>query len=354
MPVTPQLSIDDMLPGLAALETSVANSHNRFNGGANGAAQRMSARAPVDIHLRPKFKLTRSDSIFTMGSCFARNVEHALVQSGVRVLPEKFDFPLELLAPKAAQLARAADSALHHRVIVRAVLNKYSPLSMLNEFQRVLEPELHTAPQKGLIHVDEDRWFDPQAKDTGMHGLKDSLLVRFLIEKATQEVQQASAVFLTLGFTETWLDAETGTVLNLAPPPALIKKWPDRFRFFNASYADVLASLEGLYELITRKVRSDMKFVVTVSPVPLNTTFTHNDIITANTYSKSTLRAAVDAFCTRHDNADYFPSYEMVMSTYPDMAWKADRIHVAQDLVDFIIGRFIRGYVADAGATLAV
>lgn len=341
--------IDGMLTGIAALEAATANTHNRFNGGAGGATQRILSRGPVDVQVRPKFKLTAADSIFTMGSCFARNVEHALVEAGVRVLPDKFDFPLELLTPKAAELARASLNApLHYRVIVRAVLNKYSPLSMLNEFQRVLEPELHAAPQKGLIQAGDDRWFDPQAKDTGMHGLKDSLLVRFLIEKATQEVGQASAIFLTLGFTETWLDAETGTVLNFAPPPLLIKKWPERFRFFNATYGDVLESLESLHHLITRKVRSDMKFVVTVSPVPLNTTFTGNDIITANTYSKSTLRAAADAFCARHDNADYFPSFEMVMSTNPDLAWKPDRIHVTQGLVDFVIGRFMAGYFGDA------
>ncbi|MBX7199788.1 MAG: GSCFA domain-containing protein [Rhodospirillaceae bacterium] len=337
----------DLRTGAQALQEATANSHNRFNGGPNGATQRLQTRAPVGIKVCPKFKLTRADSIFTMGSCFARNVEHALVESGLRVLPEKFDFPLELLNPKAAELARASLNApLHYRVIVRAVLNKYSPLSMLNEFQRVLEPERYTAPHKGLIQVDEDRWYDPQAKDTGMHGLKDSLTVRFLIEKATQEVRQTSAVFLTLGLTETWLDAETGTVLNFAPPPLLIKKWPDRFRFFNATYTDVLDSLEELYQLIVRKVRPDMKFVVTVSPVPLNTTFTAQDVITANTYSKSTLRAAADAFCARHDNADYFPSYEMVMSTHPDTAWKADRIHVTQDVVDFVIGQFIGAYIA--------
>lgn len=344
--MTSQPGIDGMLTGREALETAAANSHNRFNGGPHGATQRLQARGPVALNVLPKFKLASSDSIFTMGSCFARNVEHALVERGLRVLPETFDFPLELLAPKPAELARASLNApLHYRVIVRAVLNKYSPLSMLNEFQRVLEPERFAAPQKGLIQVDEDRWFDPQAKDTGMHGLKDSLLVRMLIEKATQDVRQASAVFLTLGLTETWLDSETGTVLNFAPPPLLIKKWPSRFRFFNATYADVLDSLEGLYELITRKVRLDMKFVVTVSPVPLNATFTANDVITANTYSKSTLRAAADVFCARHANADYFPSYEMVMSTHPDMAWRPDRIHVAQDVVDFVIGRFMAAYV---------
>jgi len=340
-------SLERTTSGLAALRASSANTHSRFHGGPTGATQRMWARAPVDVNLRPKFSLSRADQVFTMGSCFARNVEHALVQGGVRVLPETFDFPLELFDPRHAEVARKANSDLDRRVIVRSVLNKYSPLSMLNEFQRVLEPDLYRAAHKGLVHVEGDRWYDPQAKDTGYHDLQNSLLVRFMVEQATARVKEASAVFLTLGFTETWADAETGTVLNLAPPPLLIKKWPERFRFFNATHQDVLDSLEALYELISRKVRADMKFVVTVSPVPLNTTFTAQDIISANSYSKCTLRAAAETFCARHGNADYFPSYEMVTSTLPDIAWKDDRMHVNQGMVDAVIGRFIAAYIPD-------
>jgi hypothetical protein len=47
----------------------------------------------------------------------------------------------------------------------------------------------------------------------------------------------------------------------------------------------------------------------TVSPVPLYLTFSGEDIIVANTYSKSVLRAACDAVENSREHVDYFPSY---------------------------------------------
>lgn len=338
--------ITQTTPGLAALQALLANPHSRFNGDADGAAARLKSGAPVEVYARPKFKLSRNDSVFTMGSCFARNVEYALAGAGVRVLPETWEFPPELMVPEAERRAKLA-TGFHRHVILRAVLNKYTPLSMLNEFQRILEPETFRAPHKGLVHIDGDRWFDPHAKDTGFRGLQESLMVRYLVEEATKSVRGASAIFLTLGLTETWIDTETGMVLNVAPPPLVIRKTPDRFRFFNADHAQALDSLEQIFELVARHIRPDMKFIVTVSPVPLNTTFTSQDVIVANSYSKAALRAAAQAFCARHATVDYFPSYEMVMSAPPDLAWEADRMHVPQALVDFITARFVADYFTD-------
>lgn len=50
----------------------------------------------------------------------------------------------------------------------------------------------------------------------------------------------------------------------------------------------------------------------TVSPVPLYLTFSGEDIIVANTYSKSVLRAVCNAVENSRKRVDYFPSYEAV------------------------------------------
>ncbi|MCA0200734.1 MAG: GSCFA domain-containing protein [Proteobacteria bacterium] len=342
----PEPDVFNAVSGMAALQTSMDNPHNRFNAGAGSAAERLRARAPVEVQCRPKFPLSHGDGVFTMGSCFARNVEYALIAAGMRVLPEKWDFPSEFLHPDAAARARVA-TGVHHHVILRSVLNRYTPASMLNEFQRALEPDTFRAPQKGLVHIDEDQWFDPHTKDTAFQGLRESLMVRFLVDEAAKSMVQARAIFLTLGHTETWFDSETGLVLNVAPPPLLIRKSPDRFRFFNATYPDALEALEQIFALVSRHIQPSMKFIVTVSPVPLNTTFTARDIVAANTYSKSTLRAVAETFAARHDTVDYFPSYEMVMSTHPDLAWEADRMHVPQALVQSIITRFMACYFTE-------
>ena len=343
-------ALERTVAGYAALKAAAANPNSRFAYAANdpdSAGWRLAQNAPVLVASAPKFQLSTADTIFTMGSCFARNVEESLIRLGIRVSLADFDFPLEFFHPNYSRLFSWANTSLHGN-LVRSVLNKYSPLSMLNEFQRLLTPETFADPAKGLIQVDEYRWFDPHIKNTRMMGWEDCVASHQRVNAATSTVRNATALFLTLGFTETWLDAETGYVLNVAPPPALLKRWPERFRFYNATHADILDSLKGIYELVTTHIRPDMKFIVTVSPVPLGTTFTPMDVIAANAYSKATLRSAAGEFCAAHANVDYYPSYEMVTSTSPAIAWQEDRIHVTVPLVDTVIGRFVDSYFGES------
>jgi hypothetical protein len=342
--------------GVSALRTATKNEHARFSYDENNpksAGWRIAQRAPVDVAFKPKFSLSSEDAIFTMGSCFARNVEARLIQLGLRVLLSDFDFPVELFGEQytRTEMWQGTD---RHGNLVRSILNKYSPLSMLNEFQRVLQRELFQDPYKGLIQLYAGQWYDPQLKNVRLLSLYDAFAVREIVEMATQKVTGATAIFLTLGYTETWLDSETNLILNVAPRPLMIKRWPERFRFFNAGFQDVLDSLEGIRDLITRSVRPDMKFIITVSPVPLGTTFTEMDVITANAQSKATLRTAAAEFCARHDNVDYFPSYEMVTSTHPEVAWEADKVHVAQPVVDMIMDRFVDGYFAKNSVPMSI
>ncbi len=335
--------------GYAAVRTAAANPNSRFayaKDDPTSAGWRLAQTAPVKVRTAPKFRLSTEDTIFTMGSCFARNVEESLIRLGIRVSLADFDFPVEYFHPNYGRLDTWIGTPMHGNMI-RSVLNKYTPLSMAIEFERLLRPEVFPDRAKGLIQVDEYRWFDPYIKNTRMMGWEDCLNARRLVNSASSKVREATAVFVTLGYTETWLDSETGHVLNVGPPPLLIKKWPDRFRFYNATHADVLASLEQIHDLITTHIRADMKFVVTVSPVPLGTTFTAMDVISANAYSKATLRSAVGEFCAGRDNVDYFPSYEMVTSTNPAIAWEEDRIHVTVPLVDTVIGHFVDTYFGE-------
>lgn len=64
-----------------------------------------------------------------------------------------------------------------------------------------------------------------------------------------------------------------------------------------------------------------------VSPVPLANTFRGCDIIAANTYSKSSLRAASEEFACSNENVDYLPVYESVMHSDRLAAWDLDLRH---------------------------
>ena len=96
--------------------------------------------------------------------------------------------------------------------------------------------------------------------------------------------------------------------------------------------------------MINRDRATPPNIIVTVSPVSLAATFRPDDVLVANTYSKSVQRAAVEAFVMTHD-AYYFPSYEYVTLTDRKFAW-ADRDfrHVRQETVDRIMADVLLAY----------
>jgi len=58
-----------------------------------------------------------------------------------------------------------------------------------------------------------------------------------------------------------------------------------------------------------------MQIVVTVSPVPLMATLSGEDVVVANTYSKSLLRTVVQESAEAHKNVHHFPGYEIVQNS---------------------------------------
>jgi hypothetical protein len=92
--------------------------------------------------------------------------------------------------------------------------------------------------------------------------------------------------------------------------------------FRQASFAENLAVMERIADLITAEKPGTLIYV-TVSPVPLQRTFSGQDVYVANNLSKSTLRAALGQLAVNRKNVRYFPSYEMVMAAR-DEAWEAD------------------------------
>ena len=63
-----------------------------------------------------------------------------------------------------------------------------------------------------------------------------------------------------------------------------------------------------------QQINPTVRFVLTVSPVPLTATATSSHVLLATTYSKSVLRAVAGSLAERFADVDYFPSYEVVMS----------------------------------------
>ena len=117
--------------------------------------------------------------------------------------------------------------------------------------------------------------------------------------------------------------------MNRMPPHKLGKANPDRFEFRRLDVSNVMQLLE---QTIGMLVADGKKIILTVSPVPIATTFMRMDCVTANEFSKSVLRVCADQLSRNSPNADYFPSYEIVRSARL-AAYEIDNIHVRNEVV---------------------
>lgn len=319
---------------LQVIRRTTENKFSRFQRSEKNplsAASRLSTDGYAPVHVSPKFKLSKEDAAFTIGSCFARNVEWKLMHLGVNVLTSDFKLAAEYYST-------STESTQGHR----GVLNKYNPHSMRTEVLRSLG-ELDELPDEGFIQVGDEKWIDPQASSIAPNSLGEIRYVRSLLNEVNGRVRNASVVFITLGLTETWYDRQTGLSLNQAPNMQIVRRMPDRFYFKNSDWPETVSNIEDIIAAIGR-ANPETKIILTVSPVPLGTTFTGEDVITANAYSKSTLLSAARTVANRYGHVDYFPSYEIATNTSRALAFQEDGIHVVNDMVAYIMETFTEAY----------
>ena len=278
----------------------------------------------------PSFRIEPEDTIFAIGSCFARNVEKSLESVGKRVLSREFE-----LGAIGEGLGDAAN-----------FFNKYSIQSVTNEVRWALERETFPG-EKLLYEIGKGSYSDCQLGHAKLDYPIDEILdFRHRYLDAMRAVATADVVILTLGYVETWYDTHLDLYLNVAPPTPLIKADKDRFEFRVLSYRDILEGLNELYDLLKKHRVKPLKMLVTVSPVPLLSTFRDSDVLVANAYSKAVQRAALDEFLLDKSGVDYFPSYEFVALSNPTVAWsRGDYRHVSPDVVNRIMSNVLSNYV---------
>lgn len=313
------------------------------------AKDRLTTGAFLQVDHRAKFQIDPSWPIFTMGSCFAREVENVLMMRGLALVTKGHGVPAEHFETWNATTGRGGGAAGGE--LSRGALNKYSVRSMTHELKRVLLDE--TYPNDGLIELAPDQWFDPHASGLRLLDRETAFANRKRLTAATATIKQARICFFTLGLTETWLDSETGLAMNAHPGPAWLARMPERFRFIDYGYDETLADMLSIIEMIRTHCHPEMRFVVTVSPVPLGATFKDADVIVANSASKSVLRAVAEELYRRFDFVDYFPSYEIVLNSPRALAFQEDQLHVARDMVAGVMSTFERSYFGEAAQTKA-
>jgi hypothetical protein len=280
--------------------------------------------------LAPGFTLAPGSAVFTIGSCFARNIEISLRDRGLRIPTLDLQFPDE-------ELMRGTG-------LRTGILNKYTPFSMLNEIEQLARDD---DGGRFLIDAGDDKFWDGQLHShetvTRERGLQRRRRIRRLYAEA---VAESAVVIVTLGLIEAWWDEAEQLYLNDTVPRSLIERHPGRF-FFEVLPID--KTIDAVMRLVAgmHALNPAQKMLLTVSPVPFQRSFSGTDAIVANSYSKAALRVAAEIATRSFDHVDYFPSYETVTLSDRALSWEDDLVHVRGDMIELNVERMIAAYMPD-------
>jgi hypothetical protein len=274
----------------------------------------------------PRFTISRGSSVFTMGSCFVRHIEEKL--------PE-FDLPT--LGFRTSKRERVGGDGRPN-----GILNEFNPGTMC---QRA-EFAAHGASFGDLcISPENDGFVDLMLSKYVASVSMDRVLERRAeIDQVYASLFRCETVIVTLGLVEAWYDKVTKLYLNRMPPAAAVLGGGGRYEMR-------VLDVDDAYPLLERMVRALIsmglkKILLTVSPVPLEASFSGTDCVTANTFSKSVLLVCARRLTLKFPEVDYYPGYEIVTSGGP-AAFRADARHIQDDVVEQVTSYMLDHYVPD-------
>jgi tetratricopeptide (TPR) repeat protein len=284
--------------------------------------------------LNPSFRIQPGAKIFTIGSCFARNIEEYLHQLGFRIPTLDFKVPTEEYPARP-----------------NGILNKYTPAAIFQEIdwtRRIFQRGGEITESDSALFLYECT--DGSCIDTNLGGFIPVSKDRFFerrrqVYETFKEVFSANHVVITLGLVEAWFDQEKGIYIQESPIRKDFAGSRGRFAFQALTYSHCNQFIQNTIDAI-RHFNNETKFLITTSPVPLSRTFTDKDVIIANTYSKSVLRTVAGDIAASNPYVDYFPSYESVMLTKSWHVWLPDLMHVTDAFVGKIVARLTDKYCA--------
>jgi hypothetical protein len=291
------------------------------------------------LTLEQKPLVEPGDNIFTMGSCFAREIRAALQRRGHRVGP---DYASVVLDPAVTVADELPD---------RPHLDYFNTFTIRQEFEKILgrwrqSPDDHWIVRRNLFGQSHN-YQDPYKRLT--FGKTPEHLAETVsrLDACIAEAARSSAVFLfTFGMTEVFRIKANGRIAS--QKPAYFGGGGEReTELFESGFAENFANLEAIHAMIL-ELNPSARIVITVSPVPLGRTFTKRDIAVANIEGKSILRAVSGEFVRKYPDVTYFPAYEMV-TLLGEMAFMpGDLRHVNPSVVDHVTASFAHAHVRNA------
>lgn len=280
---------------------------------------------------RPKFKLAPEALVATAGSCFAQHIAGRLRAHGIQVLDAE---------PPPPGLSAAQAKAYGYLLYSARYANIYTCRQLLQLAREAhgLWTPADAVWQKDGRYVDALR---PSVEPAGLDSAEEVQAHRAEhLGHVRQVLSQADVLVFTLGLTEAWVHRSSGTVYPTAPGTLAGEFDPERHAFVNFGVSEVLADFLALRSLLLQH-RPGLRFLLTVSPVPLTATATDDHVLVATTHSKSVLRAVAGELAATLPDVDYFPSYEIIASPFSRGRFYEDNLRsVTSEGVDAVMRVF--------------
>ena len=286
---------------------------------------------------KPKHKLSQDYKIATAGSCFAQHIGKALAKRGYHWYDSE---------PAPAIMSDADKKKLNYGIFSFRTGNIYTP-ALLKQWvswalgKITIDGEYWQAPEG---HKSAGRWFDlmrPVIEPNGFESEEELLRSRqHTLLSIKHGLQEIDRFVFTLGLTEGWKNGDNDLVYPMCPGTLAGEFDENTHKFVNYSYSEIRRDMRETLELI-KTVNPDIKFLLTVSPVPLTATASNQHVLPATIYSKSTLRAVAGDMANGRPDTDYFPSYEIV-SSFPTKAmyYMPNMRSVAPEGVEIVMKNF--------------
>lgn len=246
-------------------------------------------------------RIDHSQTILSLGSCFASNVAERLSRAKFCVTSS----PTGIL------------------------FNPESIAATLDRFDAVARGDNGALPAAEDLAYGNERWFSYDFhSDFSATDATDALAaMQEAVRHGAQALKDAQVVILTFGTAFVFRNKQSGDVV------ANCHKQPQALFQREMMSAEQIAAR---YISLMQGPLAGKQVIFTVSPVRHLA-----DGLEQNSLSKATLRVAVDLIQKARPNAYYFPSYEIVMDELRDYRFYADDMtHPSRMAIDYIWERF--------------
>jgi hypothetical protein len=276
------------------------------------------------------------DKVVSAGSCFASNLIPWIEKEGLEYLRTE-ELP--------AQFEKLPEN-LGYRNFSAAYGNIYTARHLRQLYEQAL----------GIRKPIEDRWhiddlvIDPFRPGLAYPAESDAefdLLKSAHLSAVLKAFHSATVFVFTLGLTEAWVSKKDGSVFPACPGTIAGEFDETKHEFKNFTAAEVTDDLISFISLL-RKSNEQVRFIITVSPVPLVATATDSHVLLASTYSKSVLRVAAQQVSESVAGVTYFPAFEIVTGPQaPFEYFESDRRNVSEMAVAEVMKSLLFGLTSN-------